>query len=157
MADHSSTLAWRILWAEEPGRLQSFGLQRVGHDWATNTRLFYNQIQLIYSSLCLKVNLNLHFLLPRMINFFFFNELGYAAFNSNIIVNSYYPKRVHGDKTVAFFVFMSVHIKENRQNHNCLFYIQRNKSYLSWKVVGKLFLSGVIVFLGIAFDTYINL
>ena len=35
MATHSSTLAWRILWAEEPGRLQSMGLRRVGHDWAT--------------------------------------------------------------------------------------------------------------------------
>ena len=34
---HSSTLAWRIPWTEEPGRLQSMGLQRVGHDWATNT------------------------------------------------------------------------------------------------------------------------
>ena len=35
MATHSSTLAWRIPWREEPGRLQSMGSQRVGHDWAT--------------------------------------------------------------------------------------------------------------------------
>ena len=39
MATHSSTLAWRIPWTEEPGRLQSMGLQRVGHDWATNTHI----------------------------------------------------------------------------------------------------------------------
>ena len=32
MATHSSILAWRIPWAEEPGRLQSSGLQRVGQD-----------------------------------------------------------------------------------------------------------------------------
>ena len=32
MATHSSTLAWRIPWTEEPGRLQSMGLQRVGHE-----------------------------------------------------------------------------------------------------------------------------
>ena len=32
MATHSSTLAWRIPWTEEPGRLQSTGPQRVGHD-----------------------------------------------------------------------------------------------------------------------------
>ena len=32
MAIHSSTLAWKIPWTEEPGRLQSMGLQRVGHD-----------------------------------------------------------------------------------------------------------------------------
>ena len=35
MATHSSILAWRIPWAEEPGGLQSMGLQRVRHDWAT--------------------------------------------------------------------------------------------------------------------------
>ena len=32
MAPHSSTLAWKIPWMEEPGRLQSVGLLRVGHD-----------------------------------------------------------------------------------------------------------------------------
>jgi len=36
MAPHSSTLAWRIPWTEEPGRLQSMGLQRVGHDCVTS-------------------------------------------------------------------------------------------------------------------------
>ena len=34
MAPHSSTLAWQIPWMEEPGRLQSMGSLRVGHDWA---------------------------------------------------------------------------------------------------------------------------
>ena len=32
MATHSSTITWKILWTEEPDRLQSMGLQRVGHD-----------------------------------------------------------------------------------------------------------------------------
>ena len=32
MATHSSTLAWKIQWKEEPGKLQSMGSQRVGHD-----------------------------------------------------------------------------------------------------------------------------
>ena len=32
MAPHSSTFAWKILWTEEPGRMQSMGSQRVGHD-----------------------------------------------------------------------------------------------------------------------------
>ena len=36
MAPHSSTLAWKIPWMEEPGRLQSMGSQRVGHDWVTS-------------------------------------------------------------------------------------------------------------------------
>ena len=40
MAPHSSTLAWKIPWAEEPGKLQSMGSLRVGHDWATSLSLF---------------------------------------------------------------------------------------------------------------------
>ena len=39
MAPHSSTLAWKIPWMVEPGRLQSMGLLRVGHDWATSLSL----------------------------------------------------------------------------------------------------------------------
>ena len=40
MAAHSSTLAWKIPWMEEPGRLQSMGSQRVGHDGATSLSFF---------------------------------------------------------------------------------------------------------------------
>ena len=40
MAPHSSTLAWKIPWAEEPGRLQSMGSLRVRHDWTTSLSLF---------------------------------------------------------------------------------------------------------------------
>ena len=37
MATHSSILAWKVPWTEEPGGLQSMGSQIAGHDWATNT------------------------------------------------------------------------------------------------------------------------
>ena len=40
MAPHSSTLAWKIPWMEEPGRLQSMGSLRVRHDWTTLLWLF---------------------------------------------------------------------------------------------------------------------
>ena len=40
MATHSSTLAWKILWKEEPGRLPSMGSQRVGHDSVTSLKIF---------------------------------------------------------------------------------------------------------------------
>ena len=40
MAPHSSTLAWKIPWMEEPGRLQSMGSLRVRHDWETSLSLF---------------------------------------------------------------------------------------------------------------------
>ena len=40
MAPHSSTLAWKIPWMKKPGRLQSMGSLRVGHDWTTSLWLF---------------------------------------------------------------------------------------------------------------------
>ena len=41
MATYSNILTWKkIPWTEEPGRLQSMGLQRVGHDWVTKRELF---------------------------------------------------------------------------------------------------------------------
>ena len=44
MAPHSSTLAWKIPWTEEPGGLQSMGSRRVGHDWAISLSLFISCI-----------------------------------------------------------------------------------------------------------------
>ena len=41
MATHSSILAWRIPWTEEPGELQSIGSQRVGHSLENNTVFKY--------------------------------------------------------------------------------------------------------------------
>ena len=40
MAPHSSTLAWKLPWTEEPAGLQSMGWLRVGHNWATSLSLF---------------------------------------------------------------------------------------------------------------------
>ena len=42
MATHSGIPAWRIPWTEEPGRLQSMGLERVRHDWAANNLWIWN-------------------------------------------------------------------------------------------------------------------
>ena len=39
MATHSSTLAWKVPWTEEPGRIESMGLQRVRHDWTISLSL----------------------------------------------------------------------------------------------------------------------
>ena len=46
MATHSSILAWRIPWTEDPGRLQSMGLQRVRHDWVTS---LYIKVEILLS------------------------------------------------------------------------------------------------------------
>ena len=44
MTTHSSILAWRIPWTEEPGGLQSMGSQRVGHDCVTNKHTYNSAI-----------------------------------------------------------------------------------------------------------------
>ena len=57
MATHSSILAWKILWIEEPGGLQSMGLQRVGYDLATEHTRNSSSNQACAS---LTLNINLH-------------------------------------------------------------------------------------------------
>ena len=45
MAPHSSTLAWKVPWSEEPGRLQSMGLLRVGHDWVFTFTFHFHALE----------------------------------------------------------------------------------------------------------------
>ena len=54
MATHSSILAWRIPWTEEPDRLQSMKSQRVKHDWVTNISIISNNYAYhsCYKTLC---------------------------------------------------------------------------------------------------------
>ena len=49
MATHSSILSWKIPWMDEPGRLQSMALRRVGHDWATYD---YDPVQCLARVIC---------------------------------------------------------------------------------------------------------
>ena len=83
MATLSSILAWRIPWTEEPGWLQSMGLQRVRHDWAINTftwLLFYTYRQLSWilcsqqeqSSFCFCSHPNSFHSFSTQINYFLF-------------------------------------------------------------------------------------
>ena len=61
MATHSSTLAWRTPWTEEPGGLQSIGLQRVGHNWATLHALMIGYLHTLGNYHCDKSTKNLVF------------------------------------------------------------------------------------------------
>ena len=56
MATHSSILAWRNLWTEEPGGLQSTGSQRVGHDWAISLTHSKCSFRFLYSILWKNLN-----------------------------------------------------------------------------------------------------
>ena len=57
MATHSSTLAWKIPWTEEPDRLQFMGSQRVGRDWATSLSLSLCHIPYVSHSKGVKIYL----------------------------------------------------------------------------------------------------
>ena len=81
MATNSSTLAWKIPWTEEPGRLQSMGSQRVRHDWATSLHftLLACKFLLLYLHLVLVSGWCWHFKMCWMVScawflflFFFF-------------------------------------------------------------------------------------
>ena len=61
MATHSSILAWRIPWTEEPGGLQSMRSQRVRHDWVTNTQSILKEISPEYSLEGLMLKLQLQY------------------------------------------------------------------------------------------------
>ena len=58
MVTHSSILAWKIPWREEPGRLHSMGLQRVRHDWETSLSLFHNHSSMIILQDTVRKNLH---------------------------------------------------------------------------------------------------
>ena len=56
MATHSGTLAWKIPWSNKPGRLQSMGLPRVGHDRATSLSLSVS-LSFIHVVACARISL----------------------------------------------------------------------------------------------------
>ena len=68
MATHSSILAWRIPWIEEPGRLQSMGSQKVGHDWVTSLH-FISTTQTYHTVFCTNI---LQYLCTKPFNYLIF-------------------------------------------------------------------------------------
>ena len=70
MATHSSTLAWRIPWMEEPARLQSMGLQRVGHDFT-----FTFTLLLLCLLLAIHIIVKILFYTKKHLNYILINYL----------------------------------------------------------------------------------
>ena len=77
MATHSSILAWRIPWTEEPGGLQSTGSQRVGHDWATSLH-FIENVTIWYSSRLSSTSIFYSFLFLSSIHFMDMSQFVYT-------------------------------------------------------------------------------
>ena len=102
MATHSSILAWRIPWTEEPGGLQSMGSQRVIHDWVTWQQ--HSLLLLFPLILFTKKHYVFHIayhsysspLLPTLIHLFFHlrNIRGYTT-------PVFLPREFHGQRSLA--------------------------------------------------------
>ena len=88
MAIHSSILAWRIPWTEKPGGLQSIGLQRIGHDWATNTHTHtHTHTDTQYSILWIYHILFIHLSVDRHLSsFYFLTMMNNDATNTHLCV-----------------------------------------------------------------------
>ena len=92
MATHSSNLAWRISWTDEPGGLQSTGSQRVGQDWSSLGHIFYHNKK--------KISFNIIPILLVSYKFYDFNIefrrlLNHGYFNCMIVIweiSRYYLK-----------------------------------------------------------------
>ena len=82
MATHSSILAWRIPWTEEPGRLQSMGSQRVRHDRPTFTMQSTNMCTQCHHS----TGQNLHHISPGQLQLFHKWSFCFGSFNAYIYV-----------------------------------------------------------------------
>ena len=101
-APHSSTLAWRIPWTEEPGRLQSMGSQRVRNDWATSLHFAELRSHKLIAVVKKKekekkkefiINTQIPILPLNMQNIFNFMMIGNLVMN--IFVPKYFSKLFH--------------------------------------------------------------
>ena len=102
MAAHSSILAWRIPWTEEPGGLQSMGSERVGHEWITNTskecyrksRFQSKAFKLTKESVCFAWGSLVVFSSPSCL-FFFLGHVFIFSFLFLIYIMKIQPKPSH--------------------------------------------------------------
>ena len=105
MATHSSTLAWKIPWTEEPGRLQFMGSQRVRHDWVTSLSLSLNGAQ--------KTNPSLTF--PSNYCIVCYNRRGWQEFPAPHLLTPY-------DNVLCSFTFLWIFITKATFSILCCFF-----------------------------------
>ena len=104
MATHPSFHAWEIPWTNEPGGLQSMGLKRVGHDWATSFHL---------------PSLNIWQLISAVVYF----KLKTLKFNSTVKLNVIAPSPPHFILLMSHFTsFYLVYHLTNYCNHSYFYY-----------------------------------
>ena len=88
MATHSSILPWRIPWMEEPGRLQSTGSQRVGHDRATSLCVIITYLPklVFYTQTSHSLNLAFHVIFVKNLVWSHFKAYDEPMISGNLIL-----------------------------------------------------------------------
>ena len=122
MATLSSTLAWKIPWTEEPGRLQSKGSQRVRHNWASSLSLYQVKGDLLY---CLNAKSIFYIYWIGSYDLivwfpFIFNVGSYIKRIANVGTNLHsYNKRHLAMMSFLIFEFASVFVTETGAFSHC--------------------------------------
>ena len=110
MAPHSSTLVWKIPWAEEPGGLLSMGLHRVGHDWSDLAATEFKHLCSRKNSLLLFSVLCNHYWLPRKqrCHNCYTNQLNLYHFSVFVYMWFIYlwTENIFGNMTIKFLIWL---------------------------------------------------
>ena len=111
MAPHSITLAWKIPWMEKPGRLQSMGSLRVGHDWATSLSLFtfihWRRKCIIFTDLSLSPSLCTPTNIPPTAELPIFLSRTFLRLLSHLIVSLWH---CHGPPGSSIYRYLLFHL-----------------------------------------------
>ena len=124
-ATHSSIVAWRIPWTEEPGGLQSMGFQRVGHDWSYLSTAQHAHYQLYCPWLCwfslLYISYSIIFWL------YFFMILSCCIFGCIFFSFSKYSVHMCKGWEVGFYYFLIQSLEKEMATHSSVF---------AWRIPG---------------------
>ena len=102
MVTHSSILAWRIPWTEEPGRQQPMGSQRVRHDWVTNTHM----VLIVTPSRCVLTQ-------PKM---FTCSYVGNVFFWTLVLFCFVLPGHTHTYQSLSSETYHHTHLHKDSEN-----------------------------------------
>ena len=134
MATHSSNLAWKIPWTEEPDRLWSIGLQRVGHNWSD---LPWTRIQVYLVLLCLLALLLFYcayWLYRSSQRLHLFRDWMFVATLNYQMMVSIFSNRGFLAKVCVFFLdIMLLHIKRLHCNVYTILQCKHNL-YVHWEI-----------------------
>ena len=120
MAAHFSILAWRIPWIEEPGRLEPMGLQRVGHNWVTNTFTFTGHLKLLDEGPISRIELSSEISAKNMGSMWWGNLAGLGYQRSLCLTASVWPNKHLFTQHLLFYSNHNSVVLAQKQNYRSM-------------------------------------